>query len=494
MREGVLVKPYERLEREQLERIHNASLSILRDPGIVSYNREATDIFKENGAEVSSHGSYWQISIPEWLVEGSIKCAPSVIKLGARDKENNLILDGNEPRVRFGTGSESNVILDIEVEYFVSERTGGKRRFPVFHRRRGTVRDLCEAAHLCEHLQNVDFFIRTVNIQDEDITNDNKDVNKYYASLNNLQKHVMAGLTNVKKLDEVIRMAEIISGGRGREEPIISFITCATKSPLQLIDDTTQNLIEIAKSGYPVSISTSPQGGSTAPLQEAGLLAQLNAEILTGIVLAQLVRKKTPVLYGSVPLRVRMDTLDNMYGAPESNLYNIGAVQMARFYGIPCYSTAGIGDSKFPGIEASVNKQLSHLYIALSGAQYIHYAFGLLEGTNTFSPEQAILDDVHVGIIKSLLKEQRIEDEIDEGMKEIREVMGTSHKMFTRYTRKYLRKGGFVPFYPYGGDANETLIQVKERKEALVSAPEEEIPEDIKKELFQEFDILDRIK
>ncbi|MEA2075939.1 MAG: trimethylamine methyltransferase family protein [Euryarchaeota archaeon] len=494
MREGVLVKPYERLEKAQIEKIHEASLSILRDPGIISYNREAAEIFADNGAEISSNNGYWRISIPEGLIEESVKRAPSVVKLGARDKENSLILDGKEPRVRFGTGSEANVILDMDVEDFVSERTGIKRSFPFFQRRRGTVQDLCQAAHLCEHLQNVDFFIRTVNIQDEEIIEDNKDINKFYASLNNTKKHVMAGLTNAEKLDDVIRMVEIISGGRGSNEPIISFITCVTKSPLQLVEDTTQNLIEIAKRGYPVSVSTSPQGGSTAPLQEAGMLAQLNAEILAGITLAQLVRKHTPVLYGSVPLRVRMDNLDNMYGAPETNLYNMGGVQMARFYEIPCYSTAGVGDSKFPGIEASTEKLLSHLFIALSGAQYIHYAFGLLEGTNTFSPEQAVLDDVHIGIIKSVLKEQRIEEEIETGLKEIREVIGTSHKMFTRYARKYLRAGEVIPFYPFEGDANETLIKVRERKEELLSSPVDEIPEDIKKEIFQEFDVLERIK
>ncbi|MHC1610944.1 MAG: hypothetical protein ACXQTW_05025 [Candidatus Methanospirareceae archaeon] len=44
--------------------------------------------------------------------------------MGAREKENSLILDGKEPRVRFGTGSEANIILDMDVEDFVSERTG----------------------------------------------------------------------------------------------------------------------------------------------------------------------------------------------------------------------------------------------------------------------------------------------------------------------------------------------------------------------------------
>ncbi len=492
MRKGVLVKPYERLEKAQIEKIHEASLSILRDPGIISYNREAAEIFADNGAEISSNNGYWRISIPEGLIEESVKHAPSVVKLGAREKENSLVLDGKEPRVRFGTGSEANVILDMDVEDFVSEKSGIERRFPVFQRRRGTVKDLCQSAHLCELLENVDFFLRNVNIQDDDITDDNKDVNKFYASLNNTTKHVMAGLTNLEKLDDVIRMAELVSGGR--KEPIISFIACVTKSPLQFIKESTQNLIEMTKRNYPVVISVSPQGGSTAPIQEAGTVAQQNAEILAGVVLSQLVREGAPVLYGSNPLRVRMDNLDNMYGAPETNQYYIGGVQMARFYGIPCYSAAGVGDSKFPGIEATAEKMMSHLFSSLSGAQYVHYAFGLLEGTNTLSFEQLVLDDLHVGFCKSMLRGQRIEEELRDSLEDIREVMGTSHKMFTRYARKYLRAGEVIPFYPFDGDANETLIKARERKGDLLAAPVEEIPGDIKKGVFQEFDVLERIR
>ncbi|MEA2032620.1 MAG: trimethylamine methyltransferase family protein [Euryarchaeota archaeon] len=492
MREGVLVKPYERLDIEEIQKIHEASLSILSDPGIISYNREAAEIFGDNGAEVSSHNGYWRVSIPEELVKESVKLAPSVVKLGARNAKNDLVLDSKEPRVRFGTGSETNVILDMGIEDFVSKESGIERQFPVFRRRRGTVNDLCQSARVCEQLENVDFFIRNVNIQDDDITDDNKDVNKFYASLNNMTKHVMGGLTNLEKLDDVIRMAELISGGR--KEPIISFIACVTKSPLQFVRDSTQSLIEMVRRNYPVVISASPQGGSTAPVQEAGTVAQQNAEILAGVTLSQLVRAKAPVLYGSNPLRVRMDTLDNMYGAPETNQYYIGGVQMAKFYGIPCYSAAGIGDCKYPGIEATAEKMLSHLFSTLTGAQYVHYAFGLLEGTNTLSLEQLILDDLHVGLCKSILREQRIEEELRQSLKEIREVMSTSHKMFTRYARKYMRSGKLIPFYPFEGDGNETLIKVRDRKEELLSAPVDEIPEDVKREIFHEFDVLERIK
>ena len=53
-RQGVVVEPYHRLKTEQVERIHQASLDILADPGILCFNRNAANIFGDNGAEVMS--------------------------------------------------------------------------------------------------------------------------------------------------------------------------------------------------------------------------------------------------------------------------------------------------------------------------------------------------------------------------------------------------------------------------------------------------------
>ena len=51
-REGVLVAPYVRLNLEQVEQIHQASLSILTSPGIIFFNRSAAELFGDFGAEV----------------------------------------------------------------------------------------------------------------------------------------------------------------------------------------------------------------------------------------------------------------------------------------------------------------------------------------------------------------------------------------------------------------------------------------------------------
>ncbi len=506
-RQGIVVEPYQRLKPEQVEQIHRASLSILTDPGVVCFNRSTAEIFGDHGAEVLSiqqgGADCWLLKIPEKVITDAVQAAPKVVKLGARDENNCLILDGQEPRVYFASGSEANNWLDVDIETFVSKRNPGiEVEFPVFRVEKGTVDRLAKAAHLCEHLDSWDSFLRTVNIQDDDITGDNKDVNKFFASLNNTTKHVMSGLTELGQLGNVVRMSQIIAGGedRLRENPIISFITCMVKSPLQLVDDTTQKAIEIAKIGIPLVISSSPQGGSTAPIREEGMVAQINAELLVGIALTQLVNKGTPVLYGSVPGRASMVDLYDSYGVPEFSQYNIDCVQMARYYGLPCYSTGGISDVMVPGIQASVERLFSHILVTLAGPQYIHYAFGLLERTNTFCPVQAVLDDAHIGIVKRFVRQPTVTtDRISESLEQIRKVMGTSYKLYIRFVRSALRSGEIAPPYPFEGEGKDmvdkTLFRARERMEEILSLPPSHIAGQVVDKVFQEVPgLLTRLK
>ncbi|MFH1559963.1 MAG: trimethylamine methyltransferase family protein [Chloroflexota bacterium] len=495
-RQGILVEPYQRLTQEQVTQIHRASMEILADPGIVCFNSDAAEIFADGGAEVvairGEGAPYWILKIPEKLILETLETAPKAVKLGARDKEHCLILDGRDPRTRFASGSEANNWLDVDIERFVSKSEPRREvDFPVFRMEKGSVERLATAAHLCEHLDSWDSFLRPVNIQDDDINDDNKDVNKLFASLNNTTKHVMAGLTQLSQLGNVTQMVQTIAGGEEgfKENPIVSFITSVIKSPLQLVNNTTQTAIEIARRGIPLVISSAPQGGSTAPILEAGIVAQINAEILTGISLTQMVNKGTPVIYGSVPGRANMSDLNDSYGVPEFSQYNIDCVQMARYYGLPCYSSGGVSDARVPGIQASVERLFSHVMVTLSGPQYLHYAFGLLERTNTFCPVQAVLDAAHIDMIKRLVKQPTFTDStVPESLRQIRSVMNSSSKLFTRFVRSALHSGDIAPGYPFEGkDMTDTvLLQAHERMTNILSLPPHHIEKHTVDQVFAE--------
>ena len=485
MRAGTLVEPQTRIDADQVTALHQASMAILDDPGITCLNERAADLLDEAGCQVTpgpeSGPRAWQVRFSDKVIHDALEKVPGRVVLGAREPSQRLVLDTEVPQVYFGTGSETNIFLRSELAEFARVDGDEKLTHPVFIPERGNLKRLCQAAKLCNGLDNVDFYIRNVNVQDEDIDDDNKDVNVFLAALSHMTRHVQAGLANVDKLDDVVELGRLVAGGAEQFErnPLLSFITCLVKSPLQMVDDTTEKLIEIASRGLPVVISSSPQGGSTAPILEEGMVAQINAEILAGMTLAQVVRPGTPVLYGAVPVRARLDTLHDLYGAPEFIHYNVDCVQMARHYGVPCYSTAGVGDAQVPGMQATVEKLFPYLGVAGSGAQYVHYAFGLLDKTNVFCPLQAVLDDAHIGIVRQILRRPGFDaDSAQQAVGEVRKGMKSATRLYARHIRKAMRKGLVSPPYAFetSEPRDEVMIRAQQRLEELLAAAGDPLP------------------
>jgi trimethylamine--corrinoid protein Co-methyltransferase len=463
------------MSSEQIGLVDGLSRELLHDPGILCYNSRAADIFSLAGAAVEPADGCTRVRITDDIVDRALASVPSIVVLGARDPDNRLILNAHEPRVRFGSGSETNFWLDVDL----SGPT------PVFTRRSGNIELLCRAAHLCENLDNLDFFIRCVNIRDDEITEANKDVNKFYASLNNTTKHVQGGLTSLAALDDVLDLGRIVAGGEDafNQNPVLSFITCVVKSPLQMVEDTADKLMEISRRRVPVVISSSPMGGATAPFDEFGMVAQINAELLAGIALNQLVSPGAPVLYGAVPVRTRLDNLNDMYAAPEFVHYNMDCAQMALHYGLPCYSSAGVGDASVPGIQANAEKLITLLSVPRAGAQYIHYAFGLLDRTNVFCPEQAVIDDAHIGIAKEILTPAKIDlHRRDEVAAMIAEVMATNHKTYVYHLPLPSREQVYVK-YPLEDDGG-ALRAAHDKYRAIMDMPRKPISSDQQQEIM----------
>jgi trimethylamine--corrinoid protein Co-methyltransferase len=477
-REGVLVTPKNRLSHEQVNQIDGASRELLSDPGMLCYNENAANVFRKAGAKVESAGDCLRVFIPPSLIDSALETAPSTVVLGARDPANRLVLDAHEPRVRFGSGSETNVWLELS----------GEDGELTFHRQRGSVDLLSKSAHLGQHLDNLDFFIRNVNIQDDFVTVHNKDVNVFFASLDNITKHVQAGLTEVDSLDRVLQLGEMAAGGKEsfQSNPLLSFITCVIKSPLQMVDDTAAKLIEISKRRVPVVISSCPMGGATGPFDESGMVTLINAELLAGITLNQLVAPGTPVLYGAVPVRTRLDNMNDMYAAAEFVHYNLDCAQMARHYGLPCYSSAGIADASEPGIQATAEKMFTLSTVPASGAQYIHYAFGLLDRTNIFCPEQAVLDDAHIDLVKRTLRNPEVDTStIDKSRELVREVMATAEKTFMYHVPLPSRESVYARF-PLEDNQHGALAAAHRRYQEILERPRKSLDEKIRDDILRQ--------
>ena len=100
-----------------------------------------------------------------------------------------------------------------------------------------------------------------------------------------------------------------------------------------------EGIIQMSGAGQAVCITPFTLAGAIAPVTLAGALVQQNAEILAGIMLAQVVRPGAPVVYGSFTSNVDMKSGSPAFGTPEYSKAAQASGQLARRYGIPLRSS-----------------------------------------------------------------------------------------------------------------------------------------------------------
>ena len=419
---GLVGGQYKPLSDEQVRQIHEASLAILARTGVQVEQPEALRLFTEAGADVDGN----RVRLPRPLIEDAVDKAPSRVVLAGRDPKNDLILEG--ARVHIGTGGAALNVLDME--------TGETRK--------AVLQDVARMARIVDVLDNIHFYLMPV--YPTDMTKENVDINSYYVSLANTTKHVQSGVYTVQGIRDVVEMCEHIMGGAEplRKRPIVSFITCWMVSPLKFATDVTTLLIETCRQRIPVVLSSAPMAGSTAPVTLAGMMAQLNAEELSGLALTQLVRPGCPVLLGPIPATADLHSGAYLGGSIELGLCNAAITQLAHFYKLPIYNSAGMTDAKIPDIQAGIEKAQSAIQVALAGANFIHHAAGMLENMSTIAYEQFVIDNELLGMAMRAVRGVEVNDDTL-ALDVIDRVGPGGHYLMDEHTLRYMRSEHYYP-------------------------------------------------
>jgi len=308
------------LTDEEVNKIHLGTLEILDQTGVFVEDGKALDCFESGGARVDRESK--MVQIPPSLVEQAIQSAPSKVILAGRDPKHDLVLEGN--RVHFTNFSEGVKINDLQT---------GENRIPV-------KKDLVDSARVIDYLDEVDFCEKALGAHD--VNQLTVPLHNAEAYLTNTTKHCAFGPGNGKLLNKILEMAAVIVGGfkKLKERPIVSFTTCPV-SPLKLIKDCCEIIMESAKNNVVCNILSMAMSGGTAPVTTAGTLVIHNAEILSGITLSQLTRKGAPVIYGSSTTAMDLKLAAATVGTPECALISAAVAQLAKRYLLPSYVAGG---------------------------------------------------------------------------------------------------------------------------------------------------------
>ena len=388
---GLSASLYRPLSDTDVRRIADAALDVLERSGMAVYSDTAFEALRTAGAPVDSESRV--VRFPRGLVEDAIASNPSSITLFSRDGKNDVVLEGS--RVHYGTGGTALYVLDPDKG----------------NRREAKVSDVILNARMVDALENV--HLHTINVFPHDVKNtDDIDVNRFYHSLNHTTKHVMGGVYSLAGCQKVIEMAGMIAGGAEAlgSRPFVSFITLII-SPFKVDDRYGEMTCYLAGEGLPVVVPTEPICGTTAPITLAGNVLVHVAETLAGIAAVQAVRKGAPGICGSVGSIPDLRTMNHLGGPIERAMINAAVAQVIQHFELPLYSTAGTSDAKALDVQAAYESAMSSLLVAMSGANYIHDAAGLMEADLTVSYEKMVVDNEVLGMCQRVLRGIEVNDD-----------------------------------------------------------------------------------
>ena len=425
IRKGLPGGQYKPLSETDIQHIHETSLRVFSEIGIEINCPPAFELFRKAGAKVDE--STRIVTIPPGLLQELVDTAPSMVTLYGRGEKNEFDCTIGGSNVYLGTGGTALNVQD----------PGSSESRP------STLHDIREMARLVDALDNIHFYM--LNIYPNDLPLEDVDVNRFGMALNHTRKHIMGGVYTLDGVRHVIAMAELIAGSAQqlRRRPFISMVTCVI-SPFKIDEHYGQLAIEIARSNIPLVVPAEPLCGATAPITLAGNLVIQNVDTLSGVMLAQLANPGAPTLYGCISSLADLRDLKYLAGPVELGLMNAAAAQMAQFYKLPLYSTAGMSDAKVNDAQAGYESAITNLMVALAGGNLIHDAAGFLEFCMTASFDKLVIDNEIIGMIMRAVEGITV-NEKTLAFEEIKKVGPGGHFVSSPHTRRYMRSEHYQP-------------------------------------------------
>ncbi len=414
---------YKPLSDDDLRQIHDASMEVLSEVGFEVHEPEAFELFKQLDVEVDSDRRIIRIS--EQTIREVLAEVPRELTLYGRAEGRDLHLGtGN---VYCGTGGTALNVLDYQ---------DGQRR-------PANLQDLVDVIRITDEMDNVHFML--LPTYPNELAVEAVDVNRFMAGLAYTTKHVMGGVYTSQGIRDVIAMAERVAGSPEalRERPFLSMIACGI-SPLRLDSKYGAYMMQIARAGVPVAVPVEPLCGATSPISLAGTLVIQNCDALISVMTTQLARRGAPVIYGCVSTSTDMRDMRYLGGPVESGLINAATAQLAQYYGIPYYATAGISDSKTLDAQCGYESAINNLLVALAGGDFIHDAAGLMEFAMTFSKEKLVIDNEILGMVMRACKGVVVNDNTL-AVDVIKAAGPGGNFISARHTRRNMRKEHYAP-------------------------------------------------
>jgi trimethylamine--corrinoid protein Co-methyltransferase len=377
VRPGLEGGRYRPLAENDIERIHEAVLTVLETVGFANAIPSCVEALKRAGAHYGEDG---RIRFPRALVLETIRSAARHFTLHGQDPKHDMVVQGR--RVHYGTAGAAVHVVDVE-----------KREY-----RESLLQDIYDAARIVDRMDNIHFFQRPMVPRDM-VDPADLDLNTLYACVTGTTKHVGTSFTVRENVAPALDMLYAIAGGEEnfRARPFVSNSNCFVVPPMKFAEDACGVLEACVEGGIPILLLSAGQAGATAPAAIAGAVVQAVAEVLAGLVYVNALKPGHPCIFGTWPFVSDLRTGAMSGGSGEQALLTAACAQMAQYYDLPGGSAAGMADSKLPDIQSGYEKGITDVMAGLSGLNLIYESAGMHASLLGFCLESLIIDNDMIG-------------------------------------------------------------------------------------------------
>ena len=357
------------LSVEQVQQVYEYALEILVTTGVRVDSPRAQAVF-ERALGRAADGD--RVRIPRETVAWALTVAPASVTVYDRRGAPAFALDAaGQDGARFGIG--------VTNLYYQEPETDDVVPFTREH--------MACCTRLGDTLPGFDV-ISTLGVL-HDVPAGQADLVAALEMIANTTKPLVLLVSEAEAFGQVLSLVETLCGDFGAWPFVIPYVNPIT--PLVINAGTSDKMFAAIACGLPLIYSNYGMAGATTPLTPAGTLALLNAELLAGLVLTQLIREGAPVILGNLPASFDMRMMMGYYGA-ETMLLNLACGEMMAHYGVPHCGTSGSGGGWGADLLAADGFWLNHLTACLGTVGLAPFVGGNFDSL-AFSPAAAVYAD-----------------------------------------------------------------------------------------------------
>ncbi|MEG0999275.1 MAG: trimethylamine methyltransferase family protein [Clostridiales bacterium] len=460
-----IMKPrYQILTQTDIEKIHETSLRIMENVGVVFSYEPARELLAKHGAKVEGHTVFF----PATMVEEKLKSVPSSFRLCGRNPEKDVEINTENTCYAGPYGSP-----------YVQDLDNGRRY--------GNLQDFINIVKLVNDLPNIDIQSH-ISCEPNDVDVDTRHNVMTYNNLKYSDKPLMGSVLGYDAAKQSIEMAAIAHGGLDvlNEKTIIASIPC-TLTPLSYDDKMAGAIMAYAEFNQAQLVNSLSISGATTPATFAGTVALQNAEVLAGIIFAQCVNPGCPIVYSASGSNAEMSNGALAIGSPEDAIFSLMNGQLAKFYNIPCRISGTLSDSKMMDSQAAFESAITGMMAQLAGGNFILHSAGIIETYNCTSFEKLMIDHEMLGYFKHIGRGVEVNEDTL-AYDAIAEVGPQGQFLTSDHTFAHFRKTFYRPFITdrqnaqqWKGNGGCSLEQKanKQWKQMLADYVEPTLPADI---------------